>query len=742
MADKEAFVYIVDVGSTTSNCNNGRAVSDLDFSMRYVWDKIATTAQASRKTWNVGVVGLRTDETRNDYQDGDGYNNISVLKKLGPVSLANLKELTSLIKPSDTEFGDAMSAIIVAAEMIGELTNKLKYTRRIYLVTDGQGPIDGDDVEQISSRLNELDIELVVLGVDFDDPEYGFKEEDKPQIKVTNEAILRSLVDQCNNGTFGTLAEAVEELDIPRVKPVRLVKSYDGPLTLGNPEEFPSATSINVERWPTTKVNRPAAATTVTVKQEPSGTQSTHTLAEDMDGVEYDDPQFNSVKQHRTYKINDPSAPGGKRDVEFEELNRGWAYGSTAVCIPDSDKDLTSFGAVKSFSIIGFVSMSKIDPFLTLGETSVTVARSFDEESKLALSALIHALYESETYAVARFVPKDYKDPVILLMRPSIDPDFECLYDVPLPFAEDVRSYRFPPLDKVVTIHGKVLTEHSRLLPDAELNQAMSDYVDAMDISGFDQDDEGNPAEYAALEDLYSPIIHRVNQAVRARAVAPDGNIAEVPEILKKYSEPPEKLIKQAKPQIDALKEVAKLKKVPPKARNKWKKGAARPESGRSVEPQSDIAALLKAGEEVTAILKQGKAKIHKDNSIPMFKQLVQQLAEADNDKGIEAVTRSMGDVVRSLIKESMGDANYDRAIENVGELRDACIGLEVPELYNNFLRDLKTQIFSDALGKGRRYMWAKLRATSSGRLGLIAKSESEVSDVTDEEKQTFWANK
>jgi ATP-dependent DNA helicase 2 subunit 2 len=508
MADKEAFVYIVDVGSTVSNCNNGRTESDLDFSMRYVWDKIATTAQASRKTWNVGVVGLRTDETRNDYQDGDGYNNISVLKKLGPVSLANLKELTSLIKPSDTEFGDAMSAIIVAAEMIGELTKKLKYTRRIYLVTDGQGPIDGDDVEQISNRLNELDIELVVLGVDFDDTEYGFKEEDKPQLKATNEAILKSLVDKCNNGTLGTLAEAVEELEIPRVKPVKLVRSYDGPLTLGNPEQFASATSLNVERWPVTKVNRPAAATTVTVKQEPSGTQSTHTLGEEMDGVEYDDPQFNSVKQHRTYKINDPSAPGGKRDVEFEELNRGWAYGSTAVFIPDTDKGLTGLEAAKNFSIMGFVHMDKVrrargpymailsnnpqvEPFLTLGETSVTVARSYDEESKLALSALIHALYESEMYAVARLVSKDNRDPVILLMRPSIDPDFECLYDVPLPFAEDVRSYRFPPLDKVVTITGKVFTEHPRLLPDATLNKAMSDYVDAMDISEFDHDDEG-----------------------------------------------------------------------------------------------------------------------------------------------------------------------------------------------------------------------------------------------------------
>ncbi|KAJ0109198.1 hypothetical protein J7T55_009529 [Diaporthe amygdali] len=742
MADKEAFVYIVDVGSTMSNCNNGRTESDLDFSMRYVWDKITTTAQASRKTWNVGVIGLRTDETRNDYQDGDGYNNISVLKKLGPIVLSQLKELTNLIKPSNTEFGDAMSAIIVAAEMIGELTKKLKYTRRIYLVTDGQGPIDGDDVEQISSRLNELDIELVVLGVDFDDPEFGFKEEDKPQLKVTNETILKSLVDKCNNGTFGTLAEAVEELEMPRVKPVRLVKSYDGPLTLGNPQQFPSATSINVERWPVTKVNRPAAATTVTVKSE-SATQSTHTIDDEMDGVEYDDPHFNSVKQHRTYKVNDPSAPGGKRDVEFEELNKGYSYGSTAVLIPDFDWTLTSLEAAKDFSIMGFVNMNKVEPFLTLGETSVTVARPFDEESKLALSALIHALYESETYAIARLVPKDNKDPVILLMRPSIEPDFECLYDAPLPFAEDIRSYRFPPLDKVVTVTGKVLTEHPRLLPDDRLNQAMSDYVDAMDISEFDHDGEGNPTEFAALQDLYSPIIHRVNQAVRARAVAPDGDVAGIPDILKKYSRPPEKLVKEAEPQIDALRKVADLKKVPPKAQSKYNKGVPKPESGRPIESLGNIHDTLEAGKKRIAELKKGKSLIDKDNSIPTFKQLIRQLNEAEDDAGVEHATKAMGGVVQSLIRESMGDKNYQRAIENIGTLRQACIDLEVPELYNDFLRDLKQKILSNALGEKREDMWNELRITARGSLGLITESQSEVSNITeDQAKQFWWAGK
>lgn len=171
---------------------------------------------------------------------------------------------------------------------------------------------------------------------------------------------------------------------------------------------------------------------------------------------------------------------------------------------------------------------------------------------------------------------------------------------------------------------------------------------------------------------------------------------------------------------------------VPPKAQSKYKRGAAKPESGRVVEPPVDLLDMLRAGEEEVARLKQGKPKIDKDNSIPRFKQLIEQLEEVDDDKGIEGATKAMGDVVRSLIKESMGDQNYDRAIENIGVLRDACIGLEVPDLYNNFLRDLKEQILSDALGQGRKEMWGRLKLAR--KLGLITKNESEVSKITEDE--------
>lgn len=40
---KEATIIIIDVGKPMGGCNHGRPISDLDWAMQYVWDKIIST---------------------------------------------------------------------------------------------------------------------------------------------------------------------------------------------------------------------------------------------------------------------------------------------------------------------------------------------------------------------------------------------------------------------------------------------------------------------------------------------------------------------------------------------------------------------------------------------------------------------------------------------------------------------------------------------------------------------------
>lgn len=183
--------------------------------------------------------------------------------------------------------------------------------------------------------------------------------------QAKNEKILQTLVGQCKDGVYGTMAQAVEELSVPRVQPVRPFKSYDGYLTLGDPEQYPSAMSIQVERYFKTKLARPLSASTVIMKTKHGGGPS---RAHD----ETKDVEMSGVKQVRTYKVDDPDAPGGKRDVEFESLAKGYEYGRTVVHISESDWNVTKLETKKSFTILGFIPFSSVSALVCpLADVSV-----------------------------------------------------------------------------------------------------------------------------------------------------------------------------------------------------------------------------------------------------------------------------------------------------------------------------------------------------------------------------------
>jgi ATP-dependent DNA helicase 2 subunit 2 len=175
---------------------------------------------------------------------------------------------------------------------------------------------------------------------------------------------LKSLTDQCKESAFGTAAEAIDDTLIPRVKQSRPYKTYTGQLTLGDPEKYVTAMSIDVERYFRTHKAVPASASSFVIRSDLSnGEASVSTLDDDvtMGGTSGPEGGLAAVKTARTYKINDESAPGGKRDVDRDQLARGYEYGRTAVHIAESDENVTKLETVQSFAIIGFIPCEKVD---------------------------------------------------------------------------------------------------------------------------------------------------------------------------------------------------------------------------------------------------------------------------------------------------------------------------------------------------------------------------------------------
>lgn len=339
-------------------------------------------------------------------------------------------------------------------------------------------------------------------------------------------------------------------METPRLKAVAPYQNYEGLLTLGNmgdgADGMPQAMSISIKRYFKTHLAIPSSATTVIGGETPSS-------------VDAEESNYSTVRNMRTYRVQDPSAPGGKKDVEYDTLAKGYEYGRTVVHISESEHNITKLETKKSFSIVGFIPWERYEPFLTIGDCCQTVASHFNKASIIALSSLINALWELESFAVARLVPKDGKEPQLLLLMPGPKATPECLYDVPLPFAEDVRMHPFPPLGRVMFADGTTMKHRSP--PSRELTEAMSDYVDIMDLSQHSEDKEGSQAEYACIDDTYNPLVNRLNQAIRMRASYPEEPIGKPARILIKYSCPPESLTKIAKDQIDDLISAAEVKK-------------------------------------------------------------------------------------------------------------------------------------------------------------------------------------
>ncbi len=59
----------------------------------------------------------------------------------------------------------AISAIVVAIQMIEKKCKKLQYKRRIILVTNGEGTLDPDQMNEITDKITEDNIELIILWV-------------------------------------------------------------------------------------------------------------------------------------------------------------------------------------------------------------------------------------------------------------------------------------------------------------------------------------------------------------------------------------------------------------------------------------------------------------------------------------------------------------------------------------------------------------------------------------------------
>ncbi|KAI0063150.1 SPOC domain-like protein [Artomyces pyxidatus] len=555
-------------------------MTHLEWALQFVMLKIQEMIYNGRKTDQCGVILFGTDDTDNVINERNGgYEHVSEFIPIGQPNAQILAKLASL-RPSENS-GDPIDAIIVGVETQDKyLASKKTWTRKMVLLTDGENPMEVEDWEATVKKMRSLDIQLTIVGVDFDDAEYGFVEENKSHIKRENETFYTEFTEALEGSVLGTLAFALEEVTKPDVKHTRSTLMATV-LRLGDPDNNPlEAIEIIVKASKCTALARPKGWKRFAKRAE----APEDAMAIDEEEVDADDVKmnvFSQLKMRTEYFIDPAEDEDGAKDtgkmsvdgeekelqkVEKEQLVKGFKYGSSYAPCPDGQFERLT--TTKGIEIGGFFDANGFRRDLAMGEVQYLWADPSSPQQQVALSSLVRAMDKLNMYAIARWVTRDGADPKMGVLAPCRFDKVDCFLWVQMPFADDVRKYTFPPLEHLVNKKGEQVTKHPYIPTDEQL-EAMENFVDAMDLmDAGEKDEEGNRQPWFDTRLSYNPAIHRVKQALFHSAVVQDLATHPIPPPhpeLTNYFEPPRRALKRAREAIEECKSVFKVKEVPKK---------------------------------------------------------------------------------------------------------------------------------------------------------------------------------
>jgi ATP-dependent DNA helicase 2 subunit 2 len=80
-------------------------------------------------------------------------------------------------------------------------------------------------------------------------------------------------------------------------------------------------------------------------------------------------------------------------------------------------------------------------------------------------------------------------------------------------------------------------------------------------VISYSHELDSEPAEYAPIDETFSPIIHRINQVVKYRAIHPKDPLPLPYDVLTQFSHPPEELVDKSRGTLEKLIKACDVKK-------------------------------------------------------------------------------------------------------------------------------------------------------------------------------------
>lgn len=692
---KEALALVVDASPTMApHLEHIRAELALHMADRTIHAKQDKVVLFQMGT--VDASSLVRSEMELANPEDPGYDHIARARPWDLVGKSDLLDAIAQLAPQPHQ-ADVYDALLVATEELVRSVKKLKFSRRILVLTDGASPVeaDADELARLADRLIANDVSLTVVAFGQLADAFraaaggGAAAADAPPPPPLC-AALDALDAKFAAATPATelsstlvradWSEAQASWRAPFRKFTRPTRRDAGPLLVGG-FKLPVTCWNKVVQGTALAFTRVAKSWTAD-----SGVAAKDSIVVDNCLVDEADPDV---------------------AVPAEQTIPAFRFGRDLVPVPAEYGLEASSAQSPSFELHGFVKASAVPPHKMVEPPLAVVGDTSVEGANEALQALCLVMQEEGLAALVRWAPKG-KGPRLALLLPST----RCLYLRQLSFADELPALLWPPRPASVPA-----------APSSEQVEAAEALIDRMQLCGDDH-------EPLRPKDWLDPRKQRQYQVIKHKAIHGIG--AQAPpvdyETMVKPLEPDARLVSRAMDAALALERVCPVREaVALSKRRLWGSGGgddgadgkrARSRLGHGgVEAMQPLTALTAEAEE---------------GPIESFWRLIN---DQTTSRVCEAL-RNLQEAIDDLLDRAAtpGDKSGAAAFTCLREMRRACVEQEEPATFNELAQRLKRK-WQDA---GKADFWAAFAKDAVLKEGLISSDEVEESEVAPADARAF----
>ena len=582
--------------------------------------------------------------------------NIRIFTELNFPSLELLNSLSSINAEKNEDRGDIFITIDFAIEEFIKKYKKLKWGKKIYLITDGESYPEASEerIKDIAERLKENDVKVNVICVGFFEEIDDEDENDDENVDMTknkaNESpnqiktkdLLKILSKETDNIKIFSATTANDIYHQFKKKKISPSTKYRGPLVIS----------------PNLSLDVMVYAKTVP--------QSIPSLKKYSKTVDFsDEPGKGEVVNERIYFVADDPE---KKPVSKDLITKAYYYGSSLVPISTTDEARLKSEEQKCLKVIGFTDSYRVPRHFYMAGTDVVIPNPTSPGDIQGTLGIVSEMIKMNKVIIARYVFRNNATPKLVVLSPHLSKKGPIFYLNILPTVEEIRDFQFESLPEC----------------SQKQEEFMGHFIDSLDL-------EKDGEELIKPSETYNPMLQYFYKCVEHKALETD------PEKKEKFPEMDEESIKYMKPNpklFENNKFVNFFNKAFPIVENETPELKKKRVFWKDVISNEFEEKLTqeRIEEKLNSKKPESKKVISAITPIEDFKEMI-------NNKNEDLTVNAMNlmiDMINKFIRESFKGSYYIKAIDCIKAFRDSANDEDEVDLFNEFLIKLKEQFPKD----------------------------------------------